>query len=132
MKFLKRLLGICETPLPMDNASWDYDDQGIRLRLDQTPEIAKPGGAVRLEGKGLPKRILVVHGEDGGYHAFGNHCTHMGRRIDPRPGSDRVECCSVSKSTFTYAGEPVGGAARKSLEVFPVSAAGNELRIPIN
>jgi nitrite reductase/ring-hydroxylating ferredoxin subunit len=131
MKFLKRLFGICETPLPADGAGWEYAEQTLRLQLDRTPELAQPGGAVRLEGKGLPKRVLVVHGEDGGYHAFGNHCTHMGRRIDPLPGSGRIECCSVSKSTFTYSGEPVGGAARKPLEVFPVSAAGNELTIPV-
>ena len=131
MKFLKRLLGICETPLPADNACWDYVDRTIRLQLDRAPELARPGNAVRLEGKGLPKRVLVVHGEDGGYHAFGNRCTHMGRRIDPLPGSDRMECCSVSKSTFTYAGEPVGGAARKPLEVFPASVEGNEIRIPV-
>jgi nitrite reductase/ring-hydroxylating ferredoxin subunit len=131
MKFLKRLLGICETPLPADSTCWDYAGQTIRLHLDRAPELARPGGAVRLEGNGLPKRVLVVHGEGGGYHALGNRCTHMGRRIDPLPGSDRIECCSVSKSTFSYAGEPVGGAARKALEVFPVMAEGNELRIPV-
>ncbi len=131
MKFLKRLLGICETPLPADNACWAYADRTIRLQLDRAPELARPGGAVRLEGKGLPKRVLVVHGGDGAYHAFGNRCTHMGRRMDPLAGNDRIECCSVSKSTFTYAGEPVGGAARKPLEVFPVSAGGNEIRIPV-
>jgi nitrite reductase/ring-hydroxylating ferredoxin subunit len=131
MKFLKRLLGICETPQPVDSSCWDYADQTIRLQLDRTPELARPGGAVRLEGKGLPKRVLVVHGGDGGYHAFGNRCTHMGRRIDPLPDSERIECCSVSKSTFAYTGEPVGGAARRPLEVFPVKAAGHELLIPV-
>jgi nitrite reductase/ring-hydroxylating ferredoxin subunit len=131
MKLLKRIFGICKTPLPADNACWDYADQTIHLRLDRAPELARPGSAVRLEGKGLPKRVLVVHGEDGVYHAFGNRCTHMGRRIDPLPGTDRIECCSVSKSTFTYAGEPVGGAARKPLEVFPVSASGNRIRISV-
>ena len=129
MKFLKRIFGICETPLPVNDACWEYADQTIRLQLDRTPELAQPGGGVRLEGKGLPKRVLVVHGGDGDYHAFGNRCTHMGRRIDPLTGSDRIECCSVSKSTFTYAGQPVGGAARKPLEVFPVSTEGNEIRI---
>ncbi len=129
MKFLKRIFGICETPLPMDNTCWAYADQTIRLQLDRAPELTRPGGAVRLEGKGLPKRVLVVHGGEGDYYALGNRCTHMGRRIDPLPGSDRIECCSVSKSTFTYDGVPVGGAARKPLEVFPVSTEGNAIRI---
>jgi nitrite reductase/ring-hydroxylating ferredoxin subunit len=131
MKFLKRIFGICETPLPADPACWTYADREIRLHLDRTPELDRPGGAVRLEDQGLPVRTLVVHGLDGTFHAFGNRCTHMGRRIDPLAGADRIECCSVSKSTFTYAGEPIGGAARKPLKVFPVTASGNELKIAV-
>jgi nitrite reductase/ring-hydroxylating ferredoxin subunit len=131
MKFLKRIFGICETPLPADSGCWDYVYRTIRLRLNRTPELAQPGGAVRLEGKGLSKRVLVVHGEDGAFHALGNRCTHMGRRIDPLPDTDRIECCSVSKSTFTYAGKPVGGAARKPLEIFPVTTSGDELEIHV-
>jgi nitrite reductase/ring-hydroxylating ferredoxin subunit len=52
--------------------------------------------------------LLVFHGDDGQYHAIENRCTHMGRRIDMMPGSHTIECCSVSKSTFTYDGRPVG------------------------
>jgi nitrite reductase/ring-hydroxylating ferredoxin subunit len=131
MKFVKRIFGICETPLPADGACWDYAGKTLRLRLDMAPELARPGGAVRLEGKGLPRRILVVHGKEGAFHAFGNHCTHMGRRIDALPGTDRLECCSVSKSTFTYDGKPVGGAARRPLDIFPAVVSGNELTIAL-
>ena len=129
MKLLKRILGICETAPPVDEGCWDYAGGEIRLQLDRTPELAPQGGAVRLEGKGLPLRVLVIHGRDGAYHAVANRCTHMGRRIDPLPGTDRIECCSVSRSRFTYAGEPVGGAARKPLAVFTVCRAGDELTI---
>ena len=132
MKVLKRIFGICETTPPADAGCWEYADGKILLKLDRTPELAPAGGGVRLEGKGLPVRVLVVHGRDGRFHAFANRCTHMGRRIDPLPGSDRVECCSVSKSTFTYDGEPVGGAARKPLEVFAVSVSGDALTIAVS
>ena len=129
MKLLKRIFGICETPPPADEGCWHYAGGKILLKLDRAPELAPQGGAVRLEGKGLPVRVLVIHGEDGAHHALANRCTHMGRRIDPLPGTERVECCSVSKSAFTYAGEPVGGAARRPLESFAVSVSGDELAI---
>jgi nitrite reductase/ring-hydroxylating ferredoxin subunit len=131
MKLLKRILGISETQPAADDACWEYANQEIRLDLNRAPELDRPGSAVRLEGKGLPIRTLVVHGQDGAFHAFANRCTHMGRRIDILSGTDRIECCSVSKSTFNYNGEPVGGAARKHLRVFSVTASGQELKISL-
>jgi hypothetical protein len=53
----------------------------------------------------------------------------MGRRLDPLPGQARLQCCSVSKSTFAYAGDPLAGAARTALKTFAVTLAGNELTI---
>ncbi|WP_373498318.1 Rieske (2Fe-2S) protein [Desulfococcus sp.] len=129
MKLLKRILGICETRLPSVVDSWRYEDLRITVRLSRMPELRRPGGAVRLEGGGLPRKVLLVHGTDGRFHAFANRCTHMGRRLDPLPGNDRMECCSVSRSTFTYAGDPVSGAAKAPVETFPVDAEGDELRI---
>lgn len=131
MKLLKRIFGICETAPPADAACWEYTGAQVRLDLSRAPELGRPGAAVRLEGGGLPVRMLVIHGQDGNFHAFANRCTHMGRRIDPLAGADRIECCSVSKSTFGYDGNPLGGAARKPLRVFAVTQSGNELKITL-
>lgn len=131
MKLLKRILGICETGQPSDEGAWTYADRQIRIRLDRMPELAHPGGAVRLEGGGLPRKILVVHGTDGRFHALANRCTHMGRRLDPLPGTDRIECCSVSRSTFSYTGEPVSGAAKDPVETFPTLTEGDGLTITL-
>lgn len=131
MKLIKRILGICETRQPSDAESWRYENGRITVRLSRLPELGRPGGAVRLEGGGLPRRVLLVHGTDGRFHAVANRCTHMGRRLDPHPGKDRIECCSVSKSTFTYEGEPVSGAAKAPLEIFSVEVDGDALRIRI-
>ena len=129
MKWLKRIFGVSETPPPGNDAGWEFAGGRVRLHLEQIPEIRHPGSAVRLEGQGLPVRVLVVHGKDGRFHAFANRCTHMGRRIDILPGTDRIECCSVSKSTFDYDGRPVGGAARKPLQLFEVTASDTEVTI---
>jgi nitrite reductase/ring-hydroxylating ferredoxin subunit len=128
MKFLKRIFGICETPRA-DDMAWSYENGQVMVELSRMPELKTPGSGVRLEGKGLDPRLLVFHGDDGQYHAVGNRCTHMGRRIDTLAGSGTIECCSVSKSTFTYDGRPVGGAAKKPVKVFPVTLDGETLTI---
>jgi nitrite reductase/ring-hydroxylating ferredoxin subunit len=131
MKFLKRLFGICETPLPGDPQAWSIQDGSVRIVLSRLPELKSPGSGVRLEGKELNPRLLVFHGDDGQYHAIDNRCTHMGRRIDTIAGSHTIECCSVSKSTFTYDGKPVGGAAKKPVKTYPVAQHGETLVITL-
>lgn len=129
MKFLKRIFGICETPMPKDQQAWSAQKGVVRINLSRMPELKPTGSGVRLEGQGLDLRLLVLHGDDGHYHAIANRCTHMGRRIDTIAGSNTIECCSVSKSTFTYDGQPVGGAAKKPVKTYPVAQEGETLTI---
>ena len=131
MKFFKRLLGICETPPPGDPDAWQVTDGSVRIDLSRLPELKEAGGGIRLEGNGIEPRLLIFHGDDGQYHAVSNRCTHMGRRIDPIVGSKIIQCCSVSKSTFTYDGKPVGGAAKKPLKTYPVELEGDTLTIQL-
>jgi nitrite reductase/ring-hydroxylating ferredoxin subunit len=95
------------------------------------PELMAPGSGVRLEGKDLDPRLLVYHGEDGQFHAVANRCTHMGRRIDILSGTQLLQCCSVSKSTFDYDGRPVGGAAKKALTAYAVNREAGTLTIEL-
>jgi len=133
MGLLKRIFGICATQPPADAACWEVKDGQVEVKLSRAPELSTPGGgAVRLEGKGLSKRLLVMRGEDGRYLAFHNKCTHAGRRIDPLPGTDRVRCCSVSKSTFDESGRVVSGPAKGPLTPFPVTEEGDALLIAIS
>ncbi len=132
MNFFKRLFGICETPMPADPNAWTFQNGTVSIDLSRMNELKTPGSGVRLEGKGLDPRLLVFHGDDGQYHAVANRCTHMGRRIDPIAGGSVIQCCSVSKSTFTYDGRPVGGAAQKPLNTYAVSQDQETLIIHIN
>ena len=132
MKFFKRLLGICETPPPGDPEAWTVANGLVRINLFRMPELNHPGGAVRLEGQDPAPRLLVFHGDDGQYHVVANRCTHMGRRIDPIAGSKTIQCCSISKSTFTYDGKPVGGVAKKALTTYPVAREGDKLTITLS
>ena len=133
MGILKRLLGICATQVPANSGCWTYSDGKLEVILDKAPELSQKGGAVRLAGPSLPKRVLVVHGQDGAFHAFPNRCTHIGhRRIDPLPGEDKIRCCSVGKSTFEYSGKLISGSAKESLEPLALESDGSKLVISIS
>ena len=129
LNFFQRLMGRPLTQLPANNDFWSYENGQITLELSKAPDLSTPSGAVRLEGKGLPKNILVVFGEDQQYHAFQNKCTHGGRCLDPIPGTQTVQCCSLGKSTFDYSGKLISGSAQTDIEVLDVQRENGELRI---
>ncbi len=132
MGFFKRVFGICGTPAPADPACWTYGDGVVEITLDRTPELAEPGGAIRLEGHGLPRRVLVVHGQGGDFHAFPNRCTHMGhRRLDPVPGEAKVRCCSIGQSTFDYEGGKLSGMATEPIQPLDVEQRSGKLVISL-
>ena len=83
MGILKRIFGICDTKPPKDPKCWWFEDGKAIVDLSRARELSAGGGAIRLEDRGLPKRILVHRGADGEFRAYENICTHMGRRIDP-------------------------------------------------
>jgi nitrite reductase/ring-hydroxylating ferredoxin subunit len=132
MDWLKRVFGICATSPPKDSECWDYSEGKVVVQLGRAPELYAASGRVRLEGKGLPERILLLHGENGEYYALRNKCTHMGRRIDPVYGSAKVRCCSVFRSTYDYSGEVISGPAKGPLKHYRVQTDGDRLIISLD
>jgi nitrite reductase/ring-hydroxylating ferredoxin subunit len=131
MGLLRRIFGISETRPPSDPGCWKLDGGRIVVDLGRAPELSAEGGALRIEGRDIGRRLLVVHGVDGAFHAFENRCTHGGRRLDPLPGRGEVRCCSVGRSTFDYEGRRVSGAATDPIRVLDVEQDGDRLLIPV-
>ena len=132
MGFIKRLLGICQTPKPAAENAWSYKGGRIEIDMDRMPELGVPFGAIRLEAKSLPERILVFKGADQQFHAVYNRCAHMGRRLDPVRDTSRIQCCSVSGSTYDYSGNVMAGPAKDGVKTLPVMQSGNRLYINIS
>jgi len=128
--FWQRLLGRPVTQLPATNDFWSVSGGRIVVDLATAPGLSTPGGAVRLEGK-IPGRILVVHCQDGTFHAYENKCTHGGRCVDPVPGTNTVQCCSVNTSTFDCDGSKIHGPARGPLKTYPVTVENDKLSIDL-
>ena len=119
--FVQRILGKPATAIPTESDCWSYGAGKITVNLSKSPELQVPGGALRLEGGNLPIRVLIVYGEDQKYRAYLNKCTHIGhRRLDPVPGTNTVQCCSINKSTFESDGDTISGPAKHPVTTFPV------------
>ncbi len=131
-KVWQRALGICATRAPGDAAAWSVAAGRILVDVDRVPELGPEDSAVRLEGRGLPERILLVHGADGGYRAYVNRCGHGGRRLDPVPGTGFLQCCSMGKSTYEAGGAVVSGPASRALEPRSVTVEGTRIEIALS
>lgn len=130
--FFQRIFGIPATPKPRDPRCWTFSDGKTLIDLNRAMELKKPGGALRLEGGGLPMRVLVIRGDDGKFHAFHNRCAHIGhRRLDPVPGTGTVQCCSAGKSTYTYDGKRIHGLSTGDIKVLKVEVQGERLTVSL-
>jgi nitrite reductase/ring-hydroxylating ferredoxin subunit len=137
IQFLKRslfqrLLGIPATAKPVDETCWQYTGGKLCIDLGKASELTPPGGVLRCEGRDLPQRVLVVHGEDGEFRAYHNRCTHQGRRLDPVPGTGTVQCCSMNKSTFDTGGNQIHGPAPQPVARFAVERDGGRLVVAVS
>lgn len=106
---LQRIFGIPATKPPANPDCWTYAKGTAVVTLSRAHELKHNGSAVRLEGNGLPLRVLVCRDDDGNLHAYHNKCGHQGRRVDPVPGEGCLQCCSVMGGFYEYDGKKRAG-----------------------
>ncbi len=129
----QRILGICATKLPQNPGCWKYENGVIIVDIEKSPELVQKSGALRIESKDLPKRVLLVHGEDDNFYAVENYCSHGKRRLDPVPGTKTIQCCSMGRTNFEYNGKRISGSeALSDIKGLDVVTEENILRISIN
>jgi nitrite reductase/ring-hydroxylating ferredoxin subunit len=131
MGILKKIFGICETRKPNDPGCWTYADGLLKIDLNRAGELLKTNSSIRIEGKEIPDRILVIRDETGIFHAYQNKCTHMGRRIDQVPNTSELICCSVMGSLFNAKGEIVSGPGKKNLVKYESFTDGSTMTVII-
>lgn len=114
MNVFKALLGICDTPQP-EESTWEVKNGEALVDIVSIPQLGKDGGAVYLSGKGLTNPVLILRTGENAYNAYRSKCAHMGRKIDPIPGENKLRCCSIAHSTYDYDGKVLGGLAKDNL-----------------
>jgi nitrite reductase/ring-hydroxylating ferredoxin subunit len=129
LNIFHRLFGFCATNKPSDPDCWTVTDGKVEIDINRAVELKNPGSAIRLEGNQLPVRLLVCRGTDGKYYAYANKCKHMGRRMDPVPETQTIQCCSIGKSTYNYSGKAISGLAKDALDTFTVEKTTDKIII---
>jgi nitrite reductase/ring-hydroxylating ferredoxin subunit len=128
----QRIFGVAATKLASDSSAWAYRGGSLRVTLAKLPELERKGGAVRIEGKQLPARVLVYRDDEGTIRAVSNRCGHKGRRVDPVPGEKCLQCCSVNAAAYDYAGNKLEGPGTERLKPFEVEEKDGELLIALS
>ncbi len=131
MSLFKRIFGISVTSIPGDAGCFSFRDGVIEVDLARAAELSSPGSALRLESADLPDRLMLLHGLDGTYRAYTNHCACSGWRIDPVPGEHKVQCCTLARSTYDYDGKKLSGPAKDDLTSHAVVVEGEKLTITL-
>lgn len=88
----------------------------VRLDLRQYPELAEPGGALRLLPNGWSDPLYVLTLADGRFAALSPICTHLGCTVE-MTGERLV--CPCHGSTYDREGVVLQGPAERPLRRFP-------------
>jgi nitrite reductase/ring-hydroxylating ferredoxin subunit len=120
MTIIRKIFGTCKTTSPNDDGSWQYSKGKIVIEWARVPELQQPGGAIRLEGRGLKEKIILIYGIDGQYHAFKNEYSRLGMPLDPVEGKAKIRCCGLFETIFDYSGNVMSGKGKESLKTYRV------------
>lgn len=92
-------------------------DGRIELPLRMYPELAEPGGSLRLQPAGSDEPLYVLVLEDGSVAALSPTCTHLGCTVEI---SGPRLVCPCHGSTYDRDGRVLQGPAERSLTRFRV------------
>jgi len=127
----QRILGIPATKPPADPGCWEFGDGSLKIDLSRAPELSEPFGALHLESEAMPTRVMVMQDGSGGYRAFENKCAHAGRKLDPVPGTETIQCCSMGHRTYDYQGNVLSGEDEIKVRPLNVQAEDGTLIIEL-
>ena len=100
----------------------------ITVKLADAPELAKPGGAIKLKAPG--DTILLWREGENTFHATSIVCTHRGCEVEvAEEGKSLV--CPCHGSLFEADGEVRRGPAVLPLKRYPVDLRGDELSVTL-
>jgi Rieske Fe-S protein len=91
----------------------------VRLPIRNFPQLAQPGGYLKIRPEGATTPVYVLALDDGQYAALSPICTHRGCTVNIE-GAHLV--CPCHGSTYDRAGHVLRGPAERPLKQFPATA----------
>lgn len=90
----------------------------VRLPLRNFPQLARPGGYLRILPEGFPSPVYLLSKDDGSYSALSPICTHLGCTVEIA-GAQLV--CPCHGSTYDRTGRVLRGPASEPLREYPTT-----------
>jgi Rieske Fe-S protein len=114
------LTGVGDTP---EIAAGAYMIEGARLRiaLDQTPELDKVGGSVKVTDGNLTEPLIIARVADREYVVAAIKCAHRGVEVEYKHKDKNFKCASLGSSRYSLAGSKIKGPAKGPLKIYEVS-----------
>lgn len=100
----------------------------VRMTLAAYPDLAKPGGSVRVLPDGLKEPVYILALENNQYAALSPICTHRGCTVEIE-GARLV--CPCHGSTYDREGKVLRGPAEQPLARHQLTVVGGELVIQL-
>ena len=122
-------------PIPEDAFSFEAESNRVEVDLGKVPELAEPGGSVKIRDSALPDPLIIARAADGTYVVASIECPHRGVEVEYQPEKGVFECASLGSSDFAADGSRLSGPAKNPLRVFRSSFdsdAGNRLIIDLS
>jgi Rieske Fe-S protein len=122
-------------PIPEDAYSFEAAVNRVEVRLAEVPQLAEPGGSVKIRAPALPVPLIIARTAEETYVVAAIECPHRRVEVEYGPESGEFECASLGSSQFAADGSLLGGPAREPLRVFRTSfdpAAGGRLVIDLS
>ena len=111
-------------PIAEDAYSFDAEANRIDVELGKVPQLAEPGGSVKIRASELPDPVIIARTTEETYVVASIKCPHRGVEVEYQAEEGRFECASLGSSQFALDGSLEGGQAKQPLRVFPTSLAG--------
>jgi Rieske Fe-S protein len=113
---------IGNTPaIPGDAYSLEAEANRVKVDLGKVPELAEPGGSVKIRDEALPDPLIIARTGEKTYLVASIQCPHRGVEVEYQPANGNFECASLGSSQFATDGSPLGGPAKEPLRVFRTS-----------
>ena len=122
-------------PIPEDAYSFEAEGSRLEIDLGKVPELAEPGGSVKIRDSALPEPLILARAADGTYLVASIECPHRGVEVEYRPEKAEFECASLGSSNFAADGSRLNGPAKQPLRSFQTSFdpnAGDRLVIDVS
>ena len=99
----------------------------VHLALADYPELARPGGALRIQPAGMADPVFELT-DGASFQAVSPICTHRGCTVDVK--GERL-VCPCHGSTYDRKGSVLRGPAQRPLTRYPVTRGGDVLVIEV-